>query len=124
MKSSIDFLYILTTILCTVYGQLVVKWQVRNAGALPLGINNRIYFLLKLLFNPWILSGLAAALVAMFAWMAAMTKFELSYAYPFTSLGFVIVLVLSALLFHEAMTIPKVLGVGLVVVGLVVASHG
>jgi len=48
----------------------------------------------------------------------------LSYAYPFMSLAFVFVLILSAILFHEALTVPKVLGVGLVVAGIIVASRG
>jgi len=56
--------------------------------------------------------------------MAAMTKLELSYAYPFMSLAFVLVLFLSAILFHEAVTVPKVLGLLLIIAGLIVASRG
>ena len=57
-------------------------------------------------------------------WLAAMTKFELSYAYPFMSLAFVLVLVLSALLFHEALTTAKILGVLLIIAGIIVGSRG
>ena len=53
-----------------------------------------------------------------------MTKFELSYAYPFMSLAFVLVLVLSAVLFHEPLTVPKILGVLLIIIGIVVGSRG
>ena len=53
-----------------------------------------------------------------------MTKFELSYAYPFTSLSFVLVLVASALFFREAITVPKVLGLALIVVGIILGSRG
>jgi multidrug transporter EmrE-like cation transporter len=56
--------------------------------------------------------------------MAAMTKFELSYAYPFISLSFLLVLVLSAVLFHERVTIPKVLGVALVMAGIIIGRRG
>jgi len=62
--------------------------------------------------------------VAGILWLAALTKLDLSYAYPFMSLAFVLVLILSAILFHEAVTVPKVLGVGLVVAGIIVASRG
>jgi len=44
------------------------------------------------LFDPLIFSGFASAFIASFFWMAAMTKFELSYAYPFMSRVFVLVL--------------------------------
>ena len=124
MMSGANHLYILATILCTVYGQLVAKWQVRIAGSFPASFPERVYFLIRLLFNPWMVSSLAAAFFAMLSWMAAMTKFELSYAYPFMSLAFLLVLILSAFLFHEALTIPKVLGVLLIVTGIIVTSRG
>jgi uncharacterized membrane protein len=123
-RSMIDFVYIFAAVLFTVYGQLVVKWQVLKAGTLPTMTRDKIFFLLSLVFNPWILSGLAAAFLAMLCWLVAMTKFELSYAYPFMSLAFVLVLFLSALFFHETINVPKVLGVLLVIVGIIVASRG
>ena len=123
-ESMTGFAYILGTILCTVYGQIVVKWQVPKAGALPASFSERIAFLLHLFLNPWILSSTAAGFGALLCWLAALTKFELSYAYPFMSLAFVLVLVLSALLFHEALTTAKILGVLLIVAGIIVGSRG
>jgi uncharacterized membrane protein len=119
-----DYLYIAGTILFTLYGQLVVKWQVSQAGALPVDTNQKIWFLITLVFNPWVLSAFFAAFLASLCWMAAMTKFQLSHAYPFTSLSFVLVLIMSALLFHESVTIPKVLGMIFVIIGIVVGSQG
>jgi multidrug transporter EmrE-like cation transporter len=118
------FAYVLGSVLCTVYGQIVVKWQVAKAGALPATLSEKISFLVHLVLNPWIMSGVLAGFFALICWLAAMTKFELSYAYPFMSLAFVIVLILSAVLFHEAVTVPKVLGVVLVMAGIIVASRG
>jgi drug/metabolite transporter (DMT)-like permease len=118
------FAYVLGSILCTVYGQIMVKWQVSKAGALPVMLSEKIAFLLKLILNPWILSGIVAGFLALVFWLAAMTKFELSYAYPFMSLAFVFVMILSAVLFHEAVTLNKVLGVLLIVGGIIVASRG
>jgi uncharacterized membrane protein len=40
------------------------------------------------------------------------------------SLAFVLVLIFSAVLFHEAITAPKVLGMLLIIVGIVVTSRG
>ena len=115
---------ILSTVLLTVYCQLIVKWRVRQAGALPADLHERAIFLIKLLFDPWMLTVVVAALLAGLCWFAAMTKYELSYAYPFMSLAFVFVLLLSALIFHEAVTVPKVVGLLVVIVGLVIASRG
>ena len=70
------------------------------------------------------MSGIGAGFLAFLCWMAALTKFELSYAYPFMSSSFLLVLILSAVFFHEALTLPKVIGVALVMVGIVVGSRG
>ena len=53
-----------------------------------------------------------------------MTKFELSHAYPFTSLNFVIVLLLSGLILGEPITQSKMTGVILIVLGTMVIARG
>ena len=118
-----NYLYIFGTIFFTVYGQLVLKWQVSQAGAFPEESGAKILFILRMLLNPWVISCIVGAFLAFLCWMAAMTKFELSHAYPFTSLAFVFVLVLSGLLFHEAITVPKVLGLFFIVLGIIIGSR-
>jgi uncharacterized membrane protein len=81
-------------------------------------------FLISIIFDPVIFSGFVAAFLASLAWMAAMTKFDLSYAYPFMSLNFVVVLLLSGWLLSEPLTVQKVLGVGLIVLSTVVVANG
>ena len=54
------FVYIAPTIFFTVYGQLIIKSQVSNAGELPADFGDKISFFLELLLNPLVLSGLAA----------------------------------------------------------------
>lgn len=56
--------------------------------------------------------------------MAAMTKLQLSHAYPFMGLTFVVVMLASGFFFHELITTLKIVGVALIVLGLVVASQG
>lgn len=118
------YLYIALTILLTVYGQLVLKWQVAQAGALPVTTGAKIGFLFGLLLNPWIVSGFISAFLASLFWMAAMTKFNLSHAYPFMGLSFVLVLFGSGIFFGEALTTLKITGTALIVCGIIVASQG
>jgi|SRR6266487_683223 drug/metabolite transporter (DMT)-like permease len=118
------FAYILGTVLFTVYGQIVVKWRVSKSSALPDAFSQKIFFLLSMIWDPWVLSSIVAGFFAFLCWMAAMTKFELSYAYPFMSLSFLLVLILSAILFQEPLTVSKVVGVGLIVAGIIIGSRG
>jgi len=119
-----DYLYIVTTIAFTVYGQMILKWRIGQLGSMPVEFPQKLKFLVSLLADPYIFSGFSAAFLASLAWMAAMTRFDLSHAYPFMSLNFVVVLLLSAWLLHEPMTAQKVLGVMLIVLGTVVAARG
>lgn len=119
-----SYVYILFAILLTVYGQIIIKLQVMHAGEFPLDVSGKVIFLFTLLLNPWVVSAFVAAILTSLFWMAAMTKLQLSHAYPFMSVSFVLVLILSNLVFHEPVTWPKLIGLGLIVVGIVVGSQG
>lgn len=108
----------------TSYAQLIVKWRVSRAGSLPADLTKKVLFLTGMLFDPFVLTGLLAALLAGLFWMAAMTKLELSFAYPFISLSFVLVFVFSAFFFHETITATKVLGMLLIIAGIIVIGRG
>lgn len=116
------FFYIAGTIFFTVYGQIVLKWRISTYGALPAETSAKLIFLAKLFLDPFIVSGFLSAFVASLFWMAAMTKFELSYAYPFMSFSFVLVFILSVFIFKEPVTVYKLAGLGLIVLGIIVTS--
>ena len=117
------YFYIFGTIFFTVYGQIVLKWRINEVGSMPIGLTEKISFLFHLLFDPWIFSGFASAFIASFFWMATMTKFEISYAYPFMSSAFVLVFLLSVMLFQEQITMHKIVGLTLIVAGIVITSR-
>ena len=119
-----SYFYLACTVLLTVYGQIVIKWQVLAAGAFPESAGEQVLFLGRLLVNPWVVSALAAALAAAVIWMAVLTKLDLSHAYPFLSTIFVLVPIASVLLFNEPMTTFKIVGMVLIVGGIVVGSQG
>ena len=116
------YLFVALTVLLTVYGQLVLKWQVSAAGQFPADLRDQAFFVGHLLLNPWVLSGLAAAFLASSSWILCLTKLQLSQAYPFTAVSYVLVLISSATLFGEPMSAGKVVGTLLVVSGILVVA--
>jgi len=117
------YLYIFGCVIFTVYGQLILKWRIVKYGNLPILFSDKIVFLLKLFLDPLIFSGFFAAFCAALFWMAAMTKFQVSFAYPFMSLSFVLVFLLSALLLRESVNVYKILGLCLIVLGIIITSR-
>jgi multidrug transporter EmrE-like cation transporter len=119
------YLYIALMLALTLYGQLVLKWQVGRIGVLPHDVPALLRYVVQLLLSPWVLSGLAAAFLASICWMLALTRLELSRAYPFTALGLVLVFAASAAIFGETLNAGKLLGGSLIVAGIcVIALYG
>ena len=116
------YIYIFGTLFFTVYGQLILKWRLGNLSfLLPQGnISEKLVSLLKLIFDPYIFSGFASAFIASLFWMAAMTKFQITEAYPFMSLAPAIVFVLGIWLLGETFTWGKVIGLVLIIVGVII----
>lgn len=118
------YFYILGTVFFTVYGQLVIKWQMTKTLPLPAQLFDKLIFLLTMFKNFWIISAFLAAFLAALCWMAAMTKFDLSFAYPFMSLSFVLVLVFSVTFFHEPINIAKIIGIICIIGGIIISAQG
>ena len=112
------------TVAFTVYGQMILKWRLSHLPPLPAGISGKLMRLPGIVFDPWIFSGLFAAFLAALAWMAAIQKLDLTYAYPFMAMNFVLVLALGAWLLGEPVSAPKLVGVALIVIGTVIAARG
>jgi multidrug transporter EmrE-like cation transporter len=116
--SWLGWLYIALTIGLTVYGQVMLKWRMNLKGAIPEGFIPVAGFLFRTLLDVYVISTYVAALLASLTWMAAMTRFDISFAYPFMSLSFVLVLVLGAVLLAEPITMGKVAGMVLIMAGI------
>lgn len=117
------YLYIAITVLLSTYGQLILKWRLNQLGPLPEALWSKLVFLLWSLLDPYILSSFVAAFLASLTWMAALSKFQLSFAYPFMSLSFILVMVASYWFLGEELTILRLAGCLLIVAGVVMISR-
>lgn len=118
-----SYLYIFGTILSTVASQLLLKWRVGLYHDVSSTLPGKLQFLGKLLLDPWIIFSLGLAFLAALFWMLALTKFQLSFAYPFTSLSFILIVIGSVWLFHEPLTAYKLASLGFITIGLVLLSR-
>jgi multidrug transporter EmrE-like cation transporter len=115
------YIYILGTLIFTVYGQIILKWRLSYLKViLPEGFIEKSTFLIKLIFDPFVFSGFASALIASLFWMAAMTKFEITTAYPFMSLAPALIFIIGIVLLGETFSIGKILGLVFIIIGIIV----
>jgi undecaprenyl phosphate-alpha-L-ara4N flippase subunit ArnF len=114
------YFYIFGTLFFTVYGQIVLKWRLSGLKVvLPEGMLDKVYYLTKLVFDPFVFSGFASAFIASLFWMAAMTKFEITQAYPFMSIAPALVFVIGVVFLGEAFTLGKVIGLLFIILGII-----
>jgi multidrug transporter EmrE-like cation transporter len=121
--SPMVMLFIALTIAFTVVGQLFVKKGMLEVGSSPADVTLLPRFVLQALTNLRVMFGLACAVVAAISWTVAISRSDLSFAYPFTGLSAVLVLALSGALFGESVLLGRWLGVGIVCLGLFVAAR-
>jgi multidrug transporter EmrE-like cation transporter len=119
-----SYLFVALTILLTVYGQLVLKWQASLAPPSPAGGGALAMYVVQMFLRPWVLSGLVAAFLASACWIVAVSRFPLSKIYPFMALNFVLVGLLAVPFFGESLSTSKLAGLLLVIAGLIVTSRG
>lgn len=118
-----SYFFIALTIAFTVAGQLVLKMGMLGIGGMPTAVADWPSFFLKALLDPLVVGGLVLAVAAALSWMAAVSRSDLSFAYPFMSLAVVLVLALSGLVLGESVPITRWIGVAIVCLGILVAAR-
>lgn len=117
------WLFIFLTITLTVAGQILVKKGMLQVGASPAQLALLPRFIWKTFTNLTVLAGLGCALLAAVCWTVAVSRSDLSVAYPFVGLGIVLVLALSGVVFGEVVPLNRWIGVGVVCLGLAIAAR-
>jgi drug/metabolite transporter (DMT)-like permease len=116
----VGYLYIFSTLIFTIYGQLIIKWRLNQLGSFPEELSGKFKFLFNALLDYYIITGFISAFLASIFWIAAMTQFEITKAYPFMSLAPAIVFLMGVLFLDEAFTWGKVFGLLLIILGTVI----
>ena len=110
-------------ILFAVISQLLFKSGVGSIGQVTLTRNTLPAEIWKLATSPQIVVGMALYSVGFLAWLGAMSRFGLSYVYPFTSMNYVLVLLFSWIVFNEPLSPIRWLGVAVIISGIFIASR-
>jgi drug/metabolite transporter (DMT)-like permease len=121
--SWVVYLLIALTILFTITGQLLIKSATQQLGQIPTRVDELVPFALGV-YRYWkVIAGLGCGIIASFCWLGAVSRSNISFAYPFMGLAIVLVLLLSPLFFGETVPWTRWLGVGVVCLGIWIAAQ-
>jgi len=113
------FAYVLSGVLLNAIAQLALKAATRHLGVLSPERGAIIDMGLRIAAQPAIWVGLVCYALSVVLWIVALSRTEVSVAYPFLSIGYVIAALVAWQFFGEALTTQKVAAIGLICAGVV-----
>lgn len=114
---------ILTSTIFGVVGQLTLKKAMTDLGPLTLTAKHAPGLALRVFTTPTVVLGLTIYVAATFFWLLALSRVQLSYAYPFASLSYVLIVGASWLLLSEHPSPLRLGGMAVIMFGVFLVSQ-
>ena len=120
---NIAITYILISVLGGAIGQILLKKGMNTMGAMTLSISEFGNILWRIGTNPFVVLGLFIYVISVIFWLVALSRVDLSYAYPFASLSYVIMLIASWWIFDENISLMRLIGTIIIGIGVWLISR-
>ena len=113
---------ILIAVTLGVIGQLLVKKGLNSLGFLNFS-SGFLASYAKIFLTPLVICGTLSYASSVFFWLYALAKVDLSFAYPFLAIGYVLVIMASWLILGESIPPLRWGGVMFICIGLILISR-
>ena len=121
--TALSFGLVLVGVLLNAAAQLLLKAGTNAVGSFEFSMANALPVGWKLATQPSIVGGLACYVVSVVVWIMALSRTEVSSAYPMLSIGYVINAVAAWYLFGEAVGAQRMVGIGVIIVGVFLVAR-
>ena len=119
----VAFALVLTGVLLNAAAQLLIKSGAATAGHFSFTADHILRAGLHFATQWQILAGLACYAISVVVWILALTRVQVSLAYPMLSLGYVVTAFAAWWLFGETLTPHKLLGIAIIIAGVVLLAR-
>lgn len=117
------FIFILVTVCLNAASQILLKIGVAQAGQAEVSARSILEVAMRAAQSPLVIAGLATMTLSMVTHLMSLSRFDVSFAFPFISLGYVIVAVYGALVLGEQVSALRMAGIATIVVGAVMIAR-
>ncbi len=121
--NAISLAFILTGVLLNAAAQLLLKAGTNAVGQFQFSAENIIPIGMKLAFEPHVLGGVGCYVVSLWVWILGLSRVDVSIAYPMLSIGYILNAIAAWYLFGESLTAQKMVGIGLILVGVFLVAR-
>lgn len=118
-----NFGLILLGVLLNAAGQLALKQGARILGPISLTLADTWAAGLSAALNPFIWLGLLCYVISVAVWIVALSRVDVSLAYPMLSIGYIVTAVAAATLFGEDLNPTRIAGIVVIILGVVLISR-
>ncbi|MGL4649392.1 MAG: EamA family transporter [Caldilineaceae bacterium] len=122
-RMTIAIAYILVSVFMGAIGQITLKQGMLTTGQITLSVGDIGQTLWKIGTNPYVIIGLTLYATGTIFWLAALSRVDLSYAYPFASMSYVVMLLASWQLFDEHISPMRLVGTLVIGLGVLLISR-
>jgi multidrug transporter EmrE-like cation transporter len=119
----VSFSLVLAGVLLNAAAQLLLKAGTNHIGVFAFTPENVLPIGLRLAGEPFVLGGLACYVVSVLIWIMALSRVEVSIAYPMLSIGYVVNAAAAWYLFGEAVTAQRMVGIATIIVGVFLVAR-
>lgn len=119
----LSFSLILTGVLLNAGAQLLLKAGTNVVGHFEFSRDNIWPIGWRLATEPHIMGGLGFYVVSVVVWIMALSRVEVSIAYPMLSIGYVVNALAAWWLFGEAVSLTRLAGIGVIIIGVYIVSR-
>lgn len=116
--NAISFSLLMTGVLLNAGAQLLLKAGTNSVGVFEFSRDNIVPIGWKLATEPHIIGGLGCYVISVVVWIMALSRVEVSVAYPLLSVGYVVNAIAAWYLFGEAVTPMRLTGIAIIIVGV------
>ena len=108
---------ILAVVTTNAISQLLLKHGMNSIGRFEFAGGSLMRMLPVVVFNPYVIGGLLVLVFSMGLHLMALSRVDISFAYPFLSISYVLVLFAGHYLFGEVVNLSRIFGVTLICFG-------
>lgn len=119
--SILNFGIIVVGVLLNAAAQLFIKAGTSHFSELV--SSNYLLTGIRIIFQPQIFSGLLCYVVSVGIWIFVLSKVPVSVAYPMLSIGYVVSAFAGYLLFGEALSAMKLIGIAVIIIGVFLVAQ-
>ena len=121
--NALTFSLLMTGVLLNAGAQLLLKAGTNSIGAFEYSAANIVPVGWKLATEPHIVGGLSCYVVSVVVWIMALSRVEVSIAYPLLSVGYVVNAIAAYYLFGESVTPMRLTGIAVIILGVWIVAR-